>query len=632
MKVTFAILAALVAGAAAKHVPCYKRSAHNTEVVTSPRSHEVLSAADIPTNLDWRVELRNAGSQISAPRNQHIPNYCGACWSFAATSALSDRLRIQRPGWPEIEIAMQTILDCDTYDDACYGGDPNTAYRFIHENNATEETCNIYRAQGWYKTGRTCTSSSFCYTCEPGSAGCAPVTNYRAYEVEQFGNILGEQQMMAEIANRGPIACSIAVTPAFENYTGGIFSDPTGATNPEHSISILGFGVDEQTSEPYWIGRNSWGAWWGEDNGFFRLSRGKNTLGIESNDCSWAVPKNFSIPFPVSPGAVDDDVTYTDGGNPALRGAAKEQEEAEAAKEDPYTLRLKHPVEDGTPASKYVSPDRPCATQAVFENGERVLSPRPHEYLKASDLPKEFDWRDVNGTSWVTVTRNQHMPVYCGSCWAQGTTSALSDRINIALNNPPIAHVTLSPQVIINCRAGGSCNGGNPAGVYEFAVSHGIPDDTCQQYIAENGNGQCSAKEVCETCSPAPNNFSPGVCAPVTDFKEWKAAEYGFVSGIDNMKAEIFARGPIACGVDATAKLEAYTGGIFREKLLFPMINHEISVAGWGYNEKTGEEYWIGRNSWGASDWGEEGWFKILMGKENLAIETNCIWATPDLS
>lgn len=45
------------------------------------------------------------------------------------------------------------------------------------------------------------------------------------------------------------------------------------------------------------------------------------------------------------------------------------------------------------------------------------------------------------------------------------------------------------------------------------------------------------------------------------------------------MKAEIFARGPIGCGIDATSKLESYTGGIFSEWKLLPMINHEVSVS-----------------------------------------------------
>ena len=35
--------------------------------------------------------------------------------------------------------------------------------------------------------------------------------------------------MMMEINTRGPIACTIAVTEAFENYVGGIFNDTTGA-------------------------------------------------------------------------------------------------------------------------------------------------------------------------------------------------------------------------------------------------------------------------------------------------------------------------------------------------------------------------------------------------------------------
>ena len=49
-------------------------------------------------------------------------------------------------------------------------------------------------------------------------------------------------------------------------------------------------------------------------------------------------------------------------------------------------------------------------------------------------------------------------PLDCGSCWAMGTTSALSDRISIMRNNTyPV--VQLATQVIINCRGGGSCQG-----------------------------------------------------------------------------------------------------------------------------------------------------------------------------
>jgi len=79
------------------------------------------------------------------------------------------------------------------------------------------------------------------------------------------------------------------------------------------------------------------------------------------------------------------------------------------------------------------------------------------------------------------------------------------------------------------------------------------------------------------------------------------------------MKAEILNFGPIACGVHATDKFEEYTGGIYSEFVGYPEINHEIAVVGWGKDDNSGEEYWIGRNSWGTY-WGENGFFKMKMG------------------
>jgi len=92
------------------------------------------------------------------------------------------------------------------------------------------------------------------------------------------------------------------------------------------------------------------------------------------------------------------------------------------------------------------------------------------------------------------------------------------------------------------------------------------------------------------------------------------------------MKAEIYKNGPITCGMDVTDNFEAYTGGIYKEKKLLPIPNHEVSVIGFGVEDD--QEFWIVRNSWGTY-WGEGGFFRIAMGGDGLCIECECMAGLP---
>ena len=119
--------------------------------------------------------------------------------------------------------------------------------------------------------------------------------------------------------------------------------------------------------------------------------------------------------------------------------------------------------------------------RAEFKNGEVHTTLRSWEIVDVEVLPKALDWRNKDGINYVSYNKNELSPHYCGSCWAQGPTSAIADRFNILNARLKKEHtlVGLSAQVLINCQAGGSCNGGDPSGVYEFAHTNGIPHSSC---------------------------------------------------------------------------------------------------------------------------------------------------------
>jgi cathepsin X len=258
-----------------------------------------------------------------------------------------------------------------------------------------------------------------------------------------------------------------------------------------------------------------------------------------------------------------------------------------------------------------------CEPAQVIKEGVSsvVISPLPHTYLKPEDVPASYNPNDVDGVTLTTTDLNQHIPQYCGSCWAHAAMSSIADRIKIASKGLG-RDVIPAIQVMIDCGDAGTCNGGDSNAANEWVHKNGgIPDITCQQYQAKNM--KCATPEqTCMNCSPGGKG-----CVAVTDYPKIQVSEYGSVSGEAEMKAEIFARGPVSCYIDA-GPLEDYKGGVNMYEGA-KGTDHAIQIAGWGTDN--GVDYWLGRNSWGTY-WGEHGWFRI---SSEAYKPKACYWAVP---
>jgi len=254
--------------------------------------------------------------------------------------------------------------------------------------------------------------------------------------------------------------------------------------------------------------------------------------------------------------------------------------------------------------------------------------------LEVESMPDSLDWCNKDGKNLCTMSRNQHIPQYCGSCWAHGTISALGDRIKIARQGQGI-DINLAVQHVLNCGNVGSCYGGSIDGVYQWLLEAsktgtGVSYETSQPYIACSSDSKegfcphvdttCKAKNVARTCGSFSQEGGP--CSGLATFPNATISDYGSISGAQAMMKEILHRGPIACGIDANPLLN-YESGIIKTK--GEGIDHVISVTGWGTDPDDGF-YWIVRNSWGEY-WGEMGFVRVAKGA--LLVEDQCAWGVP---
>lgn len=256
-------------------------------------------------------------------------------------------------------------------------------------------------------------------------------------------------------------------------------------------------------------------------------------------------------------------------------------------------------------------------------------------------LPEEFDLRKYG---FLTPIMNQEM---CGGCWAFGTVTALSDRINFwqwdQAGRPdensgwksPWRNLVLTPQYLLSCDGDSSasgCEGSSsltdavkaltpggkdmlynlPNGTFMYQT---YPFDVCQH---ENGSGVVSGLQqkgkglkcfgvAQDACSIKHMRYDFNSGTPVFNYKNWYPISTGdMASDLQKLKEEIYSNGPVIMGISVFSNMYDTSGSIKKGDIQTAsgqfLGGHCVVCVGWG------KDYLIIKNSWGPL-WGMNGYW-----------------------
>jgi len=234
--------------------------------VRSPRRPVFVGA--VPETFDARQQWPQCPT-IQAIRDQ---GHCGSCWAFGAAESFGDRYCITTGSHQSF--SPQHLVDCFDDENGCMGGSLDTTWYAMVKKGIVPDECKPYTAVS-HECSIECNDTQH----------SKPTYYYakNAYSVfVPFDNAKNVRAIQEEILAHGPVEAAFYVVDGFTQYSGGVYQRTAGAEyQGGHAIKIIGWGVDQDTKVPYWLIANSWGEDWGE-KGFFRIRRGYNECGIES--------------------------------------------------------------------------------------------------------------------------------------------------------------------------------------------------------------------------------------------------------------------------------------------------------------------------------------------------------------
>jgi len=285
-----------------------------------------------------------------------------------------------------------------------------------------------------------------------------------------------------------------------------------------------------------------------------------------------------------------------------------------------------------TPPEPQMAPLRPGALEPPPPGTGYIPPPMDLSHLTGQkmpgdrapqDLPDEFDWRDKDGSNYVTPVGDQNP---CGACYAFGAIGNIESKLLIdgagtfdfSENNAKECNWReLNNFQYPPGQPWGSCDGGNYWMLASLFSQKGTVLETCDPYVPSDVD--------CKSTCPYQKTLL-----------DWRLISYG-VPNTAVLKQYIYDNGPVATSMyaDSGQGFDSSYDGSYTFNYVTPgdSTNHIVLIVGWSNDlppvpggGTTPADGWIVKNSWGTG-WGDNGYFYITYGAGNIGTASSYIHA-----
>uniref|UniRef100_A0A2M4AIZ6 Putative cathepsin l n=1 Tax=Anopheles triannulatus TaxID=58253 RepID=A0A2M4AIZ6_9DIPT len=218
---------------------------------------------DLPESWDWRIS-----GAVTPVKDQSV---CGSCWSFGTIGHIEGAYF--RKTQKLVRFSQQALVDCSWGygNNGCDGGEDFRAYQWIQQ------------------VGGVPMEDEYEYLGQDGYCRVDNVTLYAP--ITGWVNVTSGDANAFKVAlfKHGPLSIAIdAGHKSFSFYSNGVYYEPeckNKLDELDHAVLAVGYG--KLNGEDYWLIKNSWSNYWGND--------GYALMAVKDNNCGLTTDATYVL-------------------------------------------------------------------------------------------------------------------------------------------------------------------------------------------------------------------------------------------------------------------------------------------------------------------------------------------------